>query len=120
MAKFTSDEMLDAPGVVRATCTIQRVCAGQPVSVADAITKTLASRVINAGNYSAGDGVVSGRQSTIDQGTDLPVTSTGTADHVSEDDGATLQLVTTATPLGITSGGTVTVPAYSDEYLDPV
>lgn len=120
MAKVTSDAMLDAPGVVRATCITQRVCSGQPVSVADAITKTLAARVISPANYSTADGDVSGRKSTIDQGSDIPVTATGTADHVSEDDGTTLQEITTTTPLALTSGGTVTVPAYDSEFQDPI
>ena len=119
MAKFTDDSIFDAACTERATATAQRVCAGQPVSVADAITKTLATRAITGGNFTIADGDVSGRKSTVDQATDISVSATGTADHVSLDDGTTLLEVTTCNSLALTSGGTVTVPAYDSEFQDP-
>ena len=119
MAKKVDNSVIDAAHTERATGTVQRVCAGEPTDVADAVSKTLASRGVTGGNFTIADGDVSGRKSTIDQATDISVSATGTADHVSIDDGTTLLEVTTCTSLSLTMGGTVTVPAYDNEIQDP-
>lgn len=120
MAKTIDDSVLDAALNETATATALRVCAGQPVSVADAITKTLATETMTGGDFTIANGDTSGRKTTVAAQTGLSVTTSGTADHVSLDDGIDLLLVTTtASAVVLTASGTVDVSAFDQEIADP-
>lgn len=123
MSKFASDHVLEGTLDRVAACTVQRVCAGQPTSFADAVTKTLASVAMSGGDFSKADGDTSGRKVTVAQKSSISITASGTADHVvltKEDQSPSLfEYATTCTSQALTSGGTVTVPAWAVEVRDP-
>jgi hypothetical protein len=118
MAKLATDAMIDGGLDKIATCTTMTVCAGQPTSYADIAVRELASVTIDSGDFTKANGDTNGRKVTVAQQASISITATGTADHVVIDDG-TDYVVTTCTSQGLTSGGTVTVPAHDHEISDP-
>jgi hypothetical protein len=112
------DAMLDKI----ATSTKLRVCSGasNPADRAAAITATLASVDLDSGDFAKADGDASGRKVTIAQQTNMAITTSGDATCVTLDDGTNLLYVTPATTQTLTSGGTVTSPAWKVEVGDPV
>ena len=118
MAKIATDAMIDGGLDKVDNCVTLTVCAGQPTSQADIAVKKLATVVIDAADFTKANGDVSGRKVTIGAQADMAITATGTADHVAIDDG-TDYVITTATSQALTSGGTVTTPAYDYEIGDP-
>ena len=120
MSKFASDSVLDALLDKVATGTILTVCSTQPTTRTEAVTTyKLADVVTDSGDFAKADGDTSGRKVTIAQQTDVPVDSNGTATHVAICDGSNLLYVTTCTSQVLTSGNTVTVPAWKIEVSDP-
>lgn len=120
MAKFATDAVLDGLLDKVATGTILTVCSAQPTSRTEAVTTyKLADVVTDSGDFAKADGDTSGRKVTIAQQTDVPVDSNGTATHVAICDGTDLLYVTTCTSQVLTSGNTVTVPAWKIEVSDP-
>lgn len=120
MAKFANDSVLDALLDKVATGTILTVCSAQPTTRTEAITTyKLADVVIDSGDFTKANGDTSGRKVTVAEQADIAVDSTGTATHVAICDGSTLLYVTTCTSQGLTSGNTVTVPAWDIEVADP-
>lgn len=123
MAKFAADGVMDAALDVIATCTRMVVCSGQPANFAGIAAVALADVTLTAGDgngdYTIGNGDTSGRKITVAQQASIPIDASGTATHIALDDGTTLQFVTTCTSQALTSGGTVTVPAFDDEIADP-
>lgn len=123
MAKTVANEVLDAALAEIATAVTLTVCSGEPANFAGIAAVALAEVTLTAGlgngDYTAADGDVSGRKVTVAQQADVPIDATGTATHIALDDGATLQYVTTCTSQALTSGGTVTVPAFDIELEDP-
>lgn len=123
MAKSVADAVLDAALAKIATCTRLVVCSGEPANFAGIAAVALADVVLTAGDgngdYVIGDGTTSGRKVTVQQQASIPIDASGTATHVSLDDGTTLLDVTICTSQGLTSGGTVTCPAYKAEFADP-
>jgi len=122
MAKFTADEVLDAPLTKVATCTRMVVTSAQPANFAGIAAVALADVTLTAGNgngdYVIANGDTSGRKLTVGAQTGVNVDSNGTATHVCLDDGATLLSVTTCTSQVLTAGNTVDVPAYDLEFAD--
>jgi hypothetical protein len=123
MAKAISDDVLDAALAELATATRQVVCSDEPADFAGIAAVALADVTLTAGDgngdYTIADGDASGRKLTIAQQADVPIDASGTATHVTYDDGTTLLGVTTCTSQVLTSGGTVTVPAHDFEIADP-
>jgi hypothetical protein len=123
MAKAAPDVTLDQIGIKVATGTRLTVCSAQPANFAGIAAVLLASVVMTAGvgngDYTAADGDTSGRKLTVLQQTNMSITASGSATHVCIDDGTTLLYVTTCTSQALTSGGTVTVPAWDIETSDP-
>lgn len=123
MSKFASDNILDGSLDRIAACTVLRVCAGQPTSYADAVTKTLASVTVDSGDFSKANGDTNGRKVTVAQQTGVSISASGTADHIvyTKEDQSPIQLqgATTCSSQALTSGGTVTVPAHDWEISDP-
>lgn len=122
MAKKCDNYFLDGNLERVATCVTLSVCAGEPANQAAVAGLALATVVLTAGDgngdYVIADGDASGRKVTAQQQADLNISSNGDADHVVLDDG-TYIYVTTCTLQNLTSGGTVTVPAFDAEVADP-
>lgn len=123
MAKSVHNDVLDAALDEVATATRLVVCSGEPANFAGIAAVALADVTLTAGDgngdYVIADGDVSGRKVTISEQPDILVDASGTATHISLDDGTTLQYVTTCTSQALTSGNTVTVPAWDIEIADP-
>ncbi|MDQ0869044.1 hypothetical protein QFZ70_001517 [Arthrobacter sp. V1I9] len=120
MPKFANDSIMDAALDVIATGTILTVCSAQPTTRTEATTTyKLADVVIDGGDFTKANGTTSGRKVTVGQQADVPVDSSGTATHIAVCDGTNLLYVTTCTSQALTSGNTVTVPAWAVEIGDP-
>jgi len=119
MGKLATDGMIDGGLDKIATCTKLTVCAGQPTNYADIAARALATAILTGGSFTKANGDTSGRKITVASQSSMSITATGTADHVVIDDGTSEYEVTTATAQGLTSGGTVTSPAFDIEIADP-
>jgi hypothetical protein len=119
MAKFTPDAVLDEMLDKIATGTRLVVCSTQPANYAGIAAVALADVTVDSGDFTKANGDTSGRKVTIGQQSNVPIDTSGTAGHISIDDGSTLLYVTTCTSQALTSGGTVTVPAWDIEIADP-
>ena len=118
MAKFLGDAVLDAALDELATGTRLVVCSGQPANYAGIASVALADETLTSGDFTKANGDSSGRKVTVAQQSSIDIDSSGTATHVSIDDGSNLLAVTTCTSQALTSGGTVTVPAFKLEIAD--
>jgi len=127
MARAAHNDVLDALLDEIATSTGLSVCSSEPSTRAEALNGTthmLASVALTAGAGSgdfaaiADDGA--SRMLQVLQQSDISITSTGTANHIALYDGSDLLFVTTCTAQALTSGGTVTVPAFDINVEDPV
>jgi hypothetical protein len=124
MAKWANDNMMDAALDYVATGNIMTVCTAQPTTRTEAVTTyALADIALTPGDgngdFTIANGDTSGRKLTIAQQADVPIDSSGTATHVAICDGTNLLYVTTCTSQSLTSGNTVTFPAWDIEVADP-
>ena len=122
MAKACNDLVMDAALDYISTSTLLTVCSAQPTTYAEASsTYKLADVVTDSGNFTKANGDTNGRKVTVSQQANVPIDSSGTATHValSISGSSTLVYVTTCTSQALTSGGTVTVPAWDVEISDP-
>lgn len=124
MAKSVHNDVLDAALDEIATCTRLDVCSTQPTNLTEATsTYSLADVTLTAGDgngdYTIADGDASGRKLTVAEQADITVDDDGTAQHIALSDGASLLYVTTCTSQALTTGNTVTVPAFDIEIADP-
>jgi len=122
MAKAAADVFIDG-GLDRIDdCVTLSVCSAQPANYAGIAAVMLAAVALTAGagngDYTKANGDTSGRKLTVAQQAAIAITSSGTATHVVLDDGTDIY-VTTCTSQALTSGGTVTVPAFDIEIADP-
>jgi hypothetical protein len=126
MAKWADDAVMDAALGYVDDCTLLCVCSQQPTTYAEASsTYKLADVVLTAGagngDYTLANGDASGRKLTVLIQPDMPIDTSGTATHVAlcVSGSSSLRYVTTCTSQVLTSGGTVTVPAWDIEISDP-
>lgn len=123
MAKAIPDAVLDVLLQEIATGTRMVVCSGQPANFAGIAAVALADVTLTAGDgngdFTIANGDTSGRKLTVAQQSSVVIDASGDATHVSIDDGTNLLAVTTCTTQSLTSGGTVTVPAFDIEVSDP-
>ena len=120
MAKFVSDEVLDAE-LDELEGTNIYVCSSQPVTYADlADGRTLATQAV-VGVFTKSDGTT-GRKTTCPAQTGMTIGTSGTATHVAlaTTGDTTLRGVTTSTSQVLTQGGTLDIPAWSMTVGDPV
>lgn len=121
MGKSTHNDVIDAALAAIATATRLDVTSdtGTPAN----LTNTLANVTLTAGDgngdYTIADGTTSGRKITVAEQADVSITGSGTAKHIVLSLGGTILLTTTCTDQVLTSGGTVTIPAFVDEIADP-
>ena len=119
MGKLSTDAFIDGGLDAIDNCTRLSVQPSEPASIANITANLLASVVIDGADFTKANGDVSGRKLTVAQQAAMSIVSTGTATHVAIDDGVDFY-VTTCTSQGLTSGGTVTNPAWDIEIADPV
>lgn len=108
---------MDAALDVVKTCT--RMDVTSDVGTPADLTNTLANvAMVPASDYAIADGT-SGRKITTAQKTGVPVTGNGTAKHIVLSLAGTILLTTTCTDQVLTSGNTVTIPAFVEQIGDP-
>lgn len=124
MAKWAHDDVMDAALAEIATGNIMTACSAQPTTRTEAVTTyALADIVLTPGDgngdFTIANGDASGRKVTVAQQADVAIDTSGTATHVAICDGTDLLLVTTCTSQALVDTGTVTFPAFDDEFADP-
>lgn len=125
MAKATPDDVLDTFLDEIALADTLYVCSGQPANFAGIAAVALADVTLTPGDgngdFAIGNGDTNGRKVAVAQQSAVPIDSSGTANHIVLADAANSRLlyVTTCTAQALTSGGTVTVPAWDVEIADP-
>lgn len=123
MGKIVHDDVLDgALNVIKNNATRVCVCSTQPTTYTEAITTyKLAIKTITGSDFTGPADDTSGRKLTSVQHSGITVDATGNAQHVAYGDSANSKLlyVTTCTLQGLTSGNTVTVPAWKIGIADP-
>lgn len=119
MAKFSDDSVLDAALDNIATSTVLHVCSAQPADFAGIAAVSLADVAVDGTDFAKSDGT-SGRKTTVAAQSAIPVDTSGSATHVVLATGTTLKYVTTCTAQALTSGNTVSTPAWTIQIADPV
>jgi hypothetical protein len=133
MAKWAADGAMDAMLAYIAAGDRLAVCSAQPTSYAEATTThdggaskyCLALITLTAGDgngdFTIADGSSSGRKVTIAEQAAASVLASASATHIAicTVSGSVLRYVTTCTSQALTSGNTVTVPAFTVEIADP-
>lgn len=123
MAKQVHNDVLDgALAVLRNNATKMVACAGEPASFTAANgNQKLAEVTLSASDFTIADGILSGRRVTVAEKSNVPVTASGTADHVALLDitGSRLLYVTTCVAQQLTAGQTVTFSSWDVEISDP-
>ena len=129
MAKWTNDAVLEGllkyitgDTISNDTTNNRDLCVdnAQPTTRTEAVTtyKLAATTLTKVTDFTLADDT-SGRKATTAQKTGVNVDSTGTATHVAICDGTNLLVVTTCTSQALTSGNTVTIPAFAISVSDP-
>jgi len=119
MGKIVTDGFLDGGLDAIDGSTALNICTAEPSSIAECDSLSLIPAHTTAGgDFTKANGDASGRKVTVAQQADLSIDASGTATHVAINDG-TDYYVTTCTSQVLTSGGTVTVPAWDIEFADP-
>jgi len=117
MGKSIADAVLDGALNVVKTCTRMDVTSdvGTPADLVNSLANVA---MVPASDYTIADGT-SGRKITTAQKTGVPVTGNGTAKHIVLSLDGVIKLVTTCTDQVLTSGNTVTIPAFVEQIADP-
>ena len=120
MTTLIADSIMDAAldDLSGRSGLVMHVASGDPGDRATAITNSLADEALLVGDFTKAAGDTSGRKTTVAQQTDITIDATGTAAHVCIIDATELVLKTACTSQALTSGGTVTVPAFDYEIAD--
>lgn len=118
MAKWANTSVLDALLDKVGTATRLVVTTEQPADRAAALSTAIATTTLSSA-FTKSAGSPNGRKTTIAQQANIPVTASGTATHVCLIDGTDLLYVTTVTSQPLTSGNTVTIPAWTITVADP-
>ena len=127
MGKSIHDDVLDAPlNEIADNGNKIVLCSAEPTTYAEATaTYMLVEHALTVGDgngdYTVANGDTSGRKLTVTQQSSISITNSGTANHAAIVDTGNSKLltVTTVTSQVLTSGGTVTIPAFKIEIGDP-
>lgn len=121
MAKWSNDAILDAAlNYVKNNAATMTVCSQQPATRTEAITTyALADVAVTDTDFTLGNGDVSGRKVTVAAKSDVAVDTSGSATHIAIVSASDLLYVTTCTTQSLTSGNTVSIPAWDIEIADP-
>jgi hypothetical protein len=122
MAKFASNDVMDAALAVVAGANRLVVLAGQPASYAAADAGRLAEAQVAPADFTAGPASGGGRQLGVAAKSGLTALANGTANHVALLDGVGQRLlyVTTCPAQALVAGGAITVAAWTVEIGAPV
>jgi hypothetical protein len=98
------------------------VCTTQPANFAGIAAVRLAEIAMSTTDYTIANatGAGGGRGLTVGAKSTVPVTVSGTAQHVCIDNGTLLLYVTTCAAASLTNGGQVNIPTWKVEIADPV
>ena len=118
MAKSIPDAILDLM-LDQCEGSQLHVCSGEPATYGDIAGLQLAEGPIGA--PTGGVGTPSGRENVYPaSASPMTITSDGTATHIAlSDNTSTLYLVTTCTDQALTSGGTVDTTSFTHTLTDP-
>ena len=121
MSKFVPDAVIDTLLDEIATATRMDVVsgAGTPTDLTTSLANVTLTAGDGNGDFTIAAGDTSGRKLTVAEQTGVSITATGDATHVVLSLAGTLLDITTCTTQTLTSGGTVTFPAWDHEVLDP-
>lgn len=119
MAKQVHDTVLDGALNIIDNATRMVVCSAEPANFAGIAAVALADVVMAGGDFTDANGDTNGRKVTVAAKSAVPVDTSGTATHISLDDGTTLLYVTTCTSQALTAANTVNIPAWDIEIADP-
>lgn len=121
MAKSVHNSVLDGAWDILDQANLMTVCNAEPTTRTEAVTtfKLADVAVTPDTDFTKADGDTSGRKVTVAAKSSVPVDTTGTATHIALVDGTNLLLVTTCTSQALTSGNTVSIPAFDAEISDP-
>lgn len=121
MAKSVNNDVLNAAlDIIKNNCNVMTICSAEPTTRTEAITTyALGDAAMVSGDFTHADGDTSGRKTTVASKSSVNVDSTGTGTHVALCDGSRLLYVTTCTSQVLTSGNTITFPAWDIELADP-
>ena len=118
MAKWQIDAMLDAAlTYISSNATQLFVCSDLPANYAGIAAVALTGGATPSFQAN-GDGTPNGRALEVDEEADIAVTDSGNATHIALASADTLLYVTTCTLQALTSGNTVTVPAWTITLAD--
>jgi hypothetical protein len=118
MAKAIPDVTMDPSLDKFATATRMVATSSQPANFAGIAAVALADVTLTGADFTKADDT-SGRKVTVGAKNGVTVDSSGTATHVTLDDGSTLLAVTTCTSQALTAGNTVNFPAWKWNIQDP-
>ena len=122
MARSAHNDVLDALLDKIATATLLCVCDTEPTTHAEAFTTyMLATTSLTPGDgndFNIADDV-SGRKITPVEKAAIAISNTGTAAHIAYCNATVVLFVTTCTAQLLTAAGTVTVPTFDINVLDP-
>lgn len=123
MAKYINPNVIDlALSDIKTNANKMVLCSQQPTSYAEAnATYALASVTMASADYTLANGDTSGRKMTVAAKSAVPVTASGTGNHVALIDttNSILKFVTTTASTAVTSGSTVDIGSWKDEIQAP-
>jgi len=119
MGKKVTDGYLDGGIDAIDGSTAMNICTAEPTSIAECDSLSLiAAHTLTSGDFTKANGDVSGRKLTVAAQNSLSIDASGSATHIAINNGVDYY-VTTCTSQALTSGGTVSVPAWDIEFADP-
>lgn len=121
MAKSVNDLVLDGAFEVLDICDAMSACSAEPTTRTEAATTYALSDAVMTPvtDYTKANGDTSGRKCTMAAKATQAIDASGTATHIALYDATNLYYVTTCTSQALTSGGTVSFPAWKIEIADP-
>ena len=120
MGKKVDDTVLDgALAVIDSNMSAYHINTAEPATRAASIADSLATVALSGADGTIANGDTNGRKLTFTQKASVSITASGTATHVAVISASILLYVTTCTSQALTSGGTVTIPAWDIEIADP-
>lgn len=124
MTKMLDDTVFDGAWAVADNATVMHATSSAPANHAGIAAVSLADIVMTAGagngDYTVGNGPVSGRSLTVVAQSGVTIDNSGSATHVVGTDGSTLLWVTECTTQALVAGGTVDFPSFKLNMPDPV
>ncbi len=120
MAKYCHPDVIDNGLVtIKNSCNQMLACSSLPSDRATALAAALADVAMVPGDFTLGNGDVSGRKCTVAAKSGVPIDTNGSATHVALIDGTRLLYATTCTLKVLASGDQVNIPTWDAEIQNP-